>query len=159
MPAPFGFGVGDVIAIIELITKVGKALKDSDGAASEYEEVVQELESLRSILTHLGSLRFQEPIGTSPSLSLTRLILTCQHPLEGFLDRTARFQASLGASTHRNFLRTIPRKAQWGIFMDAEIPKLRSVVAAKVLQLQLVLQLYSTYDFSYIVSVTLGINS
>ncbi len=146
MPLPFGFGVGDFIAVVELITKVSKALKDSGGAASEYQDVVQELESLQAILTHLGTLCFKERAGTSPALRLTNLISTCQRPLSDFLDRIARFQASLNAFPHRNFLRTVPRKAQWGVFMGAEIPKLRSVVAAKILQLQLVLQSYSTYD-------------
>ena len=146
MPAPFGFGVGDFIAVIELIVKVRKALKDSGGALSEFQDVVQELGSLQSILTHLGTIHFKERAGTSPALNLTQLIATCQRPLSDFLDHIARFQSSLNASTSRNFIHTSPRKAQWGLFMGAEIVKLRSVVAAKILQLQLVLQSFSMYD-------------
>ena len=146
MPAPFGFSIGDFIAVVELITKVRKALKNSGGAASEYQDVVQELESLQSILTNLGTLHFKERAGTSPALRLTNLISTCQRPLKDFLEHIARYQASLDVSTHRNLLHTVPRKAQWGVFMGEEIPKLRSVVAAKILQLQLVLQSYSMYE-------------
>ena len=144
MPAPFGFGVGDFIAVIELITKVGKALRDSGGAASEYQDVVQELESLRGILTHLGQVRIASSTRVKPADSLKKLALNCQQPLEGFLARIATFKASLDAKTDRKFFQSAPRKIQWGIFMGSEIPKLRAVIAAKVLQLQLLLQLYTT---------------
>lgn len=40
MPVPFGFGVGDFIAVIGLITEVGMILKDSGGASSEFQDVV-----------------------------------------------------------------------------------------------------------------------
>ena len=146
MPVPIGFSVGDFIAVIGLITKVGKALKDSGGAASEYQDVVQELESFQTVLQSLGALPLKEQAGISPALRLTNLISTCERPLKEFLSRIAHFEASLGASTNRNSLTKIPRKAQWGALMSAEIPKLRSVVAAKVLQLNLVLQSYSTYE-------------
>lgn len=140
----FGFSVGDFIAVINLITKVSKALKDSDGAASEYQDVVQELESLQAILTHLGGLDIEEGAEKPPAVRLNILVSACQRPLKDFLDHIARFKASLNASTHRSFLQTIPRKAQWGTFMAGEIPKLRALVAAKILQFQLVLQTYST---------------
>ena len=145
MPVPFGFGVGDFVAVIGLITKVRKALKDSGGASSEFQDIVQELGSLQNILTHLGTIHFKERAGTSPALNMTNLIATCQRPLTDFLDHIARFQCSLNASTPRNIIHTSPRKAQWGIFMGAEVAKLRSVVAAKILQLQLVLQSSSIY--------------
>ena len=144
MPVPFGFGVGDFIAVIKLITKVAHALKDSGGAASEYQDVVQELEYLQTILTHLGTVRFRDVASTKPAVRLTSLISACQRPLEAFLERIASFNDSLNANSQRGFLHKIPRKAQWGAFMGEEIPKLRAVVAAKVMQVQLVLQLYIT---------------
>ena len=144
MPVPFGFGVGDFIAVIRLITRVGKALKESGGAASEYQDVIQELEYLQIILTHLGTVRFPDVASTKPAVRLTLLISACQHPLEEFLNRIAHFNNSLNANSQRGISRKAPRKAQWGAFMGEEIPKLRAVVAAKVMQVQLVLQLYIT---------------
>ena len=144
MPVPFGFGVGDFIAVIKLITRVAHALKDSGGAASEYQAVVQELEYLQTILAHLGTVRFRDVTSTKPAVRLTLLISACQRPLEEFLERIAHFNDSLNANSQRGFLHKTPRKAQWGAFMGEEIPKLRAVVAAKVMQVQLVLQLYIT---------------
>ena len=144
MPVPFGFGVGDFIAVLKLIARVAKALKESGGAASEYQDVVQELECLQTLLTHLGTVRFQDVASKKPAVRLTILISACQRPLEGFLERIARFYDSLDATSQRGLFHKAPRKAQWGAFMGEEIPKLRAIVAAKVMQIQLVLQLYIT---------------
>ena len=144
MPVPFGFGVGDFIAVIKLIARVAHALKNSGGAASEYQDVIQELEYLQTVLAHLGTVRFQDVASTKPAVRLTLLISACQRPLEEFLERIARFSDSLNVNSQRGFLHRIPRKAQWGAFMGEEIPKLRAVVAAKVMQVQLDLQLYIT---------------
>lgn len=154
MVVPYGFGVGDFIAVIDLIIKVSKALRDIGGAASEYQDVVLELESLQKILTHLGNVRFVISSTTKHADTLQNLALQCQRPLQEFLDRIAGFEASLDAKTDRKLLRTAPRKMQWGAFMAAEIPKLRSVVAAKLLALQLLLQLFNAYVYMFSCSET-----
>jgi hypothetical protein len=42
----FGWSAGDIASAIALLVKVGKALKNSDGAASEYQDTVEFLKSL-----------------------------------------------------------------------------------------------------------------
>ena len=46
MVFPLGVGVGDFVIVLALISRAVKALKKSGGAASEYQEVVLELETL-----------------------------------------------------------------------------------------------------------------
>lgn len=41
---------------------------------------MQELGSLQTILTHLGTIDYKERAGTSPALTLIHLIATCQRP-------------------------------------------------------------------------------
>ena len=107
--------------------------------------MVQELESLQNILTHLGNVRFIISSKTQHADSLQSLALSCQRPPRDFLERIGRFKASLDAKTSQSLLLRAPRKMQWGVFIASEIPKLRSIVAAKILALQLLLQLYSAY--------------
>jgi hypothetical protein len=38
---PFGFSVGDFIAVIDLLQKVGKALHSQNGVSAEYQRLIQ----------------------------------------------------------------------------------------------------------------------
>ena len=136
----FELSVGDFVVVGGLIRKVSKALKDSGVATSEYQDVMTELESLSMILRHLETLRFTETVQASYANPIRRLGQNWQVPLEAFLERIESFKESLGVRSQRNNLGNTPRRVQWAMFLEAEVPKLRAAVAAKVLQLQLLLQ-------------------
>lgn len=56
MSAGFGFSVGDIIAGLKVIKTAIDALKESKGAASEFQALVQEIESLKDGLDSLADL-------------------------------------------------------------------------------------------------------
>lgn len=143
MVFPLGVGVGDFVIVLGLISRVVKALKKSGGAASEYQEVALELETLSRILNHVGTRHYTSLIAENHANAIRGLVLNCQRPLEQFLDKIVSFEASLGVATGRGLVRTSPRKVRWAVFLRSEVPELRSLVAAKVLQLQLLLQSFS----------------
>lgn len=143
MVFPLGVGAGDFVIVLGLVTKVVKALKKSGGAASEYQEVTLELESLSRVLDHVGSRHDTSSIAENQANDIRELVLSCQRPLEQFLDKIESFEASLGVTTGRGFARTSPRKIRWTVFLSSEVPELRSLVAAKVLQLDVLLQSFS----------------
>lgn len=62
MVFPLGIGVGDFVIVLGLITKVVKAVKKSGGAASDYQDVTLELETLGRILDHVGSRDYTSSI-------------------------------------------------------------------------------------------------
>ena len=140
MVVPFGLSVGDFVVVGRLIRKISKAFKDSGLATLEHQDVMTELESLSMILKHLETLRFTEPVQASYANPIRGLAQNCQVSLEAFLERIESFKKSLGVRSQRSTLRNTPRRAQSAMFLEAEVPKLRAVVAAKVLQLQLLLQ-------------------
>ena len=139
MTPTFGFSAGDFVAAIQLITKVTKTLRDSGGAAQEYQAVSQELTALVNILEQLGSLN---PTDSNAGYvnAVRDLTLSCKPHLETFLEKIAKFERSLNVKATRGALVRTTRKAQWAIFLGAEIPPLRSLVAAKVLGVQLLLE-------------------
>jgi hypothetical protein len=50
MPVPFGFSVGDFIAVAELASTISKALSEVRGSQTEYKAVVELLDSLNNSL-------------------------------------------------------------------------------------------------------------
>ncbi|KAF1976697.1 hypothetical protein BU23DRAFT_455393 [Bimuria novae-zelandiae CBS 107.79] len=144
MPA-FGFSVGDFIAAIGLITKVIKALKDKCGAATEYQHLQLELQALERTLRYLQSL--QPTASNREHVNAIRgMALTCQIPLQEFLDRMHKYEASLGpfSALNRGSIKSIGRKSQWALFMSDEVAELRTVIGAKVLSINLLLATHTS---------------
>lgn len=52
----FGFSAGDFIKAIRPLNTIKKTLKDTDGAAADYEETLQRLNHLGVVLQHLQAL-------------------------------------------------------------------------------------------------------
>ncbi|KAK5048243.1 hypothetical protein LTR84_005913 [Exophiala bonariae] len=53
MPIPFGFSVGDFVSVINLTTKLIRALKDVGGASNEYQYAFIEVEGLNTVMEAL----------------------------------------------------------------------------------------------------------
>ena len=127
----------------DLIRKISKALKETGGASTEYQNAVIELKGLKHTLQHLEAL---EP--TDDNLSHVNAIrgmaLACQLPLRDFMTKLEKYEASLGPWESRSSFRTAGRKAKWAVSFVAEVEKLRAVVAAKQLSLNLLLTTHSS---------------
>jgi hypothetical protein len=143
MSAGFGFSVGDFIGAVGLISKVCKALRDSRGAAHEYQQVIVELEGLSKALVHLGSL--QPSTSNAKHVNAIRgMAFACQLPLQDFLSKLNAYEASLGPASRRNPFRSVGAKTKWAISMATEVEKLRALIAGKVISIQLLLSTHTS---------------
>lgn len=150
MVAPaFGFSVGDFVQVIALIAKAAKALRETDGASSNFQQASVELASLHSVLTKVQSL--QPTVQNGELIQKIHICgLTCHIPLARFIEKIRKFQAHLGAdgcfakstktSQHikRNF-----RKIQWSVSFEKELAKLRASIGPQMHTIEMLLQLES----------------
>ncbi|KAL9116952.1 MAG: hypothetical protein Q9187_006515 [Circinaria calcarea] len=140
MPAPaFGFSVGDFIAAINLVVKISKALKDTNGAATEIKDLLQELQQLELLLEQLKDL----PPESSPSLShlnaVRGMALSVQIPLRDFLGKMEKYRLAATSQSRSNLLRGVGRKVQWIVTMQEDITQLRAVVTMKIVSVSVLL--------------------
>ena len=125
--------------------KVYKAVKDKCGAAAEFQHVQLELQALERTLRHLQTF---EP--TQSNLNHVNAIrgmaLTCQIPLQEFLQKIQIYERSLGSfsTSNRGSLKSFGRKSQWAVFMSDEVAKLRTAIGAKVLSINLLLAAHTS---------------
>jgi hypothetical protein len=101
MPVGFGFGVGDLIATINLFNDVAVALKDHGGALDDYQKTLAHLESMRAILMYLANASNQ----SRTSASLTSIHNSAMHikdEVENFLANINKYKARLGSQTSGN---------------------------------------------------------
>jgi hypothetical protein len=122
----------------ELIRKISKALSRTGGASFEFQHVIIELEGLERALAHLKSLApSQDNAGNINAIR--GMALACQFPLKQFLEKLERYEQSLGPfATGKAFSRA-GRKAKWALYMTEEVTKFRSLIAAKVMSINLLL--------------------
>ena len=138
MAVAFGFSTGDFIAAIGLIAKVTDALKDANGASAEYQQVVLQLSGLKRTLLHLEKLEPNE-FNADHVNAIRCMAVSCKLPLQQFLDDIQKYEKSLAADSERKIGRKSVRKVQWGIYMEKEVAKMRSMITAQVMSINLLL--------------------
>lgn len=129
-----------------LIAKVSKAVRDKAGASNEYQHVLLELLALEKTLRHLQALQPRDTSSADHVNAIRGMALTCRIPLQEFLERIQKYEASLGpfATYSRGCLKSAGRKSQWAVFMSDEVAKLRTVIGAKVLSINLLLATHTS---------------
>ena len=129
----------------DLCATIVKALKDSGGSSSDYQNVVIELQSLQAVLAHLEAL---QPSTTNINHvnAIRGMALACKLPLQDFLSKIRRYESSLGPFA-KHSIQAASRKARWAVFVDGEVKKLRGMVTAKVVSINLLLALHTSYVF------------
>ena len=122
----------------DLINKVRKSLKDAGGAANEYQSAVIELENLATTLSHLEALQPDEDNAQHVN-AIRAMAMACKFPLEEFRRKMARYESSLGPLARRKSLHTFGQKTKWSVTFAEDVEKLRALVAAKHISINLLL--------------------
>ena len=121
-----------------MINKVRKSLRDAGGASSEYQSAVIELENLATTLSDLEALEPNED-NVQHVNAIRAMAMACRMPLQEFLKKISRYESSLGPFAKRMSLHTSGQKAKWSIALAEDVEKLRALVAAKHVSINLLL--------------------
>ena len=130
--------VANLFVLTGLVKKVTKALKEVGGASAEYQLVVIELKGLKSILRQLETLQPTEDNVTHIN-TIRGMALACQLPLRDFMVRLEKYESTLGPLADKRSLRAIGKKSKWAVVFAEEVVRLRAMVAAKNISLNLLL--------------------
>lgn len=132
MIVPFGFSIGDFITAIEAFKTVCKALKDHEGAATEYQEVSKELDGIRDIVDIVkdlpGNTSTSRGEVTELSQALAARAETCRELVTKFTKRLNRYNPALGTDAPKGYVRGIWSKTEWALFFSPEMRKFRLVI-------------------------------
>jgi hypothetical protein len=135
----FGWSAGDIASAIKLVYQIGSALRDSGGAASEFQDSLSFLETLSLTLEHLSALE----VVLSDSGFRGHLREQCDHirvPLTEFLQNVGqRFGPALGANSTMNSVLAAPRKIQWAKSTSKKVERLQRRIAVPMTAVGLLL--------------------
>lgn len=112
--------VGDFITVINLFKDVGLALKDSGGAASNFQMALRDLQAISNILLHLKKLKFTH--GTlSEANAIRALAYQAQEEVQLFLDKIDKYQKTLGSRAPKGFHHGTLSKLRWAQFVQGQV--------------------------------------
>lgn len=129
----------------DLIRKISKALKEAGGASAEYQDAVIELKGLEHALQQLEALEPTED-NISHVNAIRGMSLACRLPLREFMEKPERYESSLGPWTERTSFRSAGRKTRWAVSFGHEVERLRALVVAKLISINLLLATHSSCE-------------
>lgn len=126
MPVPFGFGVGDFIAIGKLLLDIYNALRDSKGSCSEYQSLMRQLDSLYKVMERLRLMISSNQLSdTATSNAIKAEVRICEDLMLQFLQVTEKYRDSLNKGGSRNKVKDTWKKMSWGLFKREDVQDLR----------------------------------
>ena len=132
MSAGFTFGsVGDIVSLCIIIKDLVKALDDSRGSSSEYQEVIRELWALERVLMEVELLwKTCESTIELNALRVTahRVVDQCRGSIEKFLQRVKKYAPSLRNGGSGSIIRHFTMKIRWQLSHTAEMTKFRAEI-------------------------------
>lgn len=121
----FGFSVGDFVATASIIKDIVNCLKASGGSASEYQELMLELDGLQYALTkieHLKGSAERTPIINGIKVAA----LNCQYVLSNFLEKLKEYEKSLAYGKTRGLVVDSTKKVKYELAIKTEAQNLRA---------------------------------
>ena len=141
--AGFGFSAGDIVQAIVLCNKIRSALKDSGGAKDEFKNFMIDLQHLEVSLDQLNCGSWTVGGDAGQLNAIKGMALTCKVPLQELLAKIEKFRI-LGNENLVGIKMRLAGQAtrvRWGIQMKEELEKFRAVIMAKVISINMLLQL------------------
>jgi hypothetical protein len=136
MAVPFGFSAGDFVAGIHLVHKVITALRETDGASSQYNQTISELHGLEGLLRNVQSAHSAD-VDPQQLNKLQLLGRECYIPLNKFFSKIKVLEPSLGnlaTGNNRIIDRTkrAARKVHWGLQVKKELSELTAAMGPRI---------------------------
>ncbi|KAF8858973.1 hypothetical protein BDZ45DRAFT_621579, partial [Acephala macrosclerotiorum] len=119
----FGFSVGDFLAAGTLIKDIIACLQDSGGAASQYQELMRELDGLQKALDKIERLK-ETPDRMESICSIKAAALNCAYVLRDFRRKLDTYEG-LGPGKRRRSAKNGMKMVRWELSMKDDVQNLR----------------------------------
>lgn len=143
----FGFGVGDVIAVLGLFERIGREIQQYHGAPRHFQELLVELGLMKSTLSHVLHIQPQSPDETASIEQIRAIALHCQKPLLDFIEKMRRREPSLSHFRTAGTLAAVGTRLHWSLVSRADVEDLRRVLLSEMLALNVLLGTHQLYGF------------
>lgn len=149
MAVPFGFSAGDFMAAIHLVHKISTALRETDGASSQYNQTIGQLQGLEGLLRSVQSA-YSADVDPQQLETLQLLGHRCYIPLNKFFSKIKTMELSLrNLGTKSDFVfdraKRAACKVKWGVQIKKEVSELTAAMGFSINAINMQLLLINLY--------------
>jgi hypothetical protein len=137
------------MAAIHLVHKISTALRETDGASSQYNQTIGQLQGLEELLRSVQSA-YSADVDSQQLKKLHLLGHQCYIPLNKFFSKIKTLEPSLGNLSTKNVpimdrATRAARKAQWAVQIKQELAELTAAMGSWINAINMQLLLINLY--------------
>ncbi|KAI0850362.1 hypothetical protein F5Y00DRAFT_268494 [Daldinia vernicosa] len=145
----FGFSVGDILAGAQLAYTLGKALSDTKGASSDYQELISQLHVVHKVLIQVDQLRAANQLAQATINALLFTINSASEAIEKFLTQYENYEESLRQGGSGKILKDVYKKGKWATQMPDKVRDLKGTLATMLAAINCLVSLACYYNTGY----------
>jgi hypothetical protein len=128
----FGYGVGDVIAVLGLCERIAIELRNYKDAPMQFQQLLVELDFLRGTLKRVLSLEPKCSAERETLEQIRAIVLYCAKPLQSMADKMRTKESSLGHFKSTRSLSSIGTRLHWSMVGLSDVQELRQTVVSQM---------------------------
>ncbi|KLP11417.1 uncharacterized protein FFB20_12586 [Fusarium fujikuroi] len=128
----FGYGVGDVIAVLGLFERIAIELRNYKDAPLQFQQLRAELDLLRGTLKRVLSLKPEGDAECETLEQIRAIAIYCVQPLQSMADKMRSKESSLGHFRTTRSLVSIGTRLHWSMIDQTDVEGLRKVLLSQM---------------------------
>jgi hypothetical protein len=135
----FGYGVGDVIAVLGLFERIAIELRNYKDAPMHFQQLRAELDLLRGTLKRALSLEPESDAERETLEQIRAIVIYCAQPLQSMADKMRSKESSLGHFKTTRSLRSVGTRLHWSMIGLDDVQELRKTVMSQMAAINVLL--------------------
>jgi hypothetical protein len=133
----FGFGPGDIVALVTFSKKVYDALEKEEGSQIQYRRAVKQCDAFATVINQVKRVDLTH-FPTDFRQELEEIYTNAAEHITLFRKNTIdKYEKSLGKGTKRGPFATAPRKVQWAFGAAEDLEELRQSLSSWLSAIQM----------------------
>ncbi|KAF5617049.1 general transcriptional corepressor ssn6 [Fusarium tjaetaba] len=135
----FGYGVGDVIAVLGLFERIAIELRNYKDAPMHFQQLRAELDLMRGTLKRVLSLEPESDAERETLEQIRAIVIYCARPLQSMSDKMRSKESSLGHFKTTRSPRSGGTRLHWSMIGLDDVQELRKTVMSQMAAINVLL--------------------
>ncbi|EXM08806.1 hypothetical protein NOF04DRAFT_8310 [Fusarium oxysporum II5] len=128
----FGYGFGDVIAVLGLFERVAIELRNYKDAPIQFQQLRAEIDLLRGTLKQVLILEPECSAECESMEQIRAIVIYCAQPLQSMADKMRTKESSLGHFRTARSLSSIGTRLHWSMIDQSDVEGLRKILLSQM---------------------------
>ena len=141
----FGYGIGDVLAILNLFERVAHEVRNYRDAPRHFQHLAFELQQLQKTIQQLLQVEPDSHEEQERLEHIRAIALYCLHPLQAFMDKMRPSEKALGHVRSVGTLSSIGKRLHWSLVTKGDVEELRATLLSQMIAINTLMGMEQMY--------------